>query len=215
MGRRTACPMCSRTFIWTDCRHEEDDFVIYDLETTGMYPESDEFIQIAAIRMRAGRLCEEDTFFSYARPRTTISWFIQNYTGISNRDVKNAPPPEEVLTQFSKWAGGATLMAHNAARFDSKFLAATCNRHGLMARKVPSIDSIRLSKMLFGSTRGTGHSLDIVVQRLGIAPTTLRRHDARGDVDLLGRAVCALQQKLELDLPLNGVPRHTTLLPAI
>ena len=47
-------------------------------------------------------------------------------------------------------------MAHNGLRFDSKFLAATCRRHGLPMREVNAIDTVHMSKMLFGKTRGTG-----------------------------------------------------------
>jgi DNA polymerase III epsilon subunit-like protein len=67
--------------------------------------------------------------------------------------------------------------------------------------------------MLFGKTRGTGHSLDHVKSRLGLHDNSLRRHDARGDVDLLGRAVLSMCQRLGLDPAMNGVPRHQTLLP--
>jgi DNA polymerase III alpha subunit (gram-positive type) len=105
------------------------------------------------------------------------------------------------------------LIAHNGKRFDSKFLAATCQRHGLPTRDVDCIDSIHISKMLFGKTRGTGHSLDHVKSRLGLRETSLRRHDARGDVDILGRAIVSMSQRLKLDVSLNGVPRHQTLLP--
>ena len=84
MGRRFSCPTCGHSFIWTDCFHAGDAFVIYDLETTGLYPESDEFIQIAAVRMRAGCLCPADSFFSFARPRQRIPSFITSYTGITN-----------------------------------------------------------------------------------------------------------------------------------
>jgi DNA polymerase III alpha subunit (gram-positive type) len=189
--------------------------VIYDLETTGLYPDEDEFIQIAAVRYENGSLIAEDAFFSFARPRRSISSFIENYTGIGNRHVTGAPRPEEVLFQFSTWAGDSTLIAHNGLRFDSKFLAATCRRHGLQAREVDCIDSIHISKMLFGKTRGTGHSLDHVKSRLGLRDTDLRRHDARGDVDLLGRAVVSMSKRLGLDSSLNGVPRHQTLLPQI
>jgi DNA polymerase III subunit epsilon len=213
LGRRIACPGCGHSFIGSDCFHSGDSFVIYDLETTGLYPDTDEFIQIAAVRYLSGCLCQEDGFFSYARPRRSIPSFITSYTGIRNDDVRLAPPPEEVLCDFAKWAGESTLVAHNGLRFDSKFLAATCQRHRLPTREVQCIDSIQLSRMLFGSTRGTGHSLDHLKQRLGLRDTTLRRHDARGDVDLLGRAVEEMSRRLGLDTALNGVRRHTSLLP--
>jgi DNA polymerase-3 subunit epsilon len=191
---------------------QNQSFVIYDLETTGLRSGEDEFIQIAAIRYHQGQLLAEDSFFSFARPRKPISSFIESYTGISNHHVRKAPYPEEVLCQFSRWAGRSTLIAHNGQRFDSKFLEATCLRHGLSSYEVDSIDSIQLSKMLFGKTRGIGHSLDQLKNRLHLKETDLRRHDARGDVDILGRAVEAMRERLGLDLCLSGVPRHRTVL---
>jgi len=187
--------------------------VIYDLETTGLSRDDDEFIQIAAMRYDAGRLCAEDSFFSFARPRKAISSFIEQYTGIGNSHVQGSSRPEEVLCHFARWAGRSTLIAHNGQRFDSKFLESTCRRHGLATYEVDCIDSIQLSKMLFGTTRGTGHSLDHLKARLQLRESGLRRHDARGDVDLLGRAVEAMRERLGLDHFLNGVPRHHSVLP--
>ncbi|RYD30559.1 MAG: 3'-5' exonuclease, partial [Verrucomicrobiaceae bacterium] len=142
-----------------------------------------------------------------------ISPFIESYTGVTNRHVANANRPEEVLCEFAVWAGDATLIAHNGLRFDSKFLSATCRRHGLPTREVHSIDTIHMSKMLYGKTRGTGHSLDHLISRLRIDQSGIRRHDARGDVEILGRAVSGMWQRLQLDHAFNGVPRHSTLLP--
>jgi len=188
--------------------------VIYDLETTGLDPEQDEFIQIAAMRFTAGCLCPDETFTRFARPRRPISSFIESYTGVGNRHVADAARPEEVLVDFSKWAGDSTLIAHNGLRFDSKFLAATCRRHGLAAREIHCIDSIHMSKMLFGKVRGTGHSLDHLISRLRIDSRNIRRHDARGDVEILGLAVASMWHRLELDHAFNGVQRSRTLVPA-
>jgi hypothetical protein len=70
-----------------------------------------------------------------------------------------------------------------------------------------------MSKMLFGKTRGTGHSLDHLISRLRIDAHGVRRHDARGDVEILGHAVARMWQRLGLDPAFNGVPRHSTYLP--
>ena len=215
IGTRVSCPACEHSFIWTDCFHSGETFVIYDLETTGLSPDYDELIQIAAVRFHAGCLCPDDQFFSFAKPGKSISSFIESYTGIGNREVQGAPRPGEVLCRFASWVGGATLIAHNGKRFDSKFLDATCHRDHLPARQVECIDSIQISKLLFGRTRGTGHSLDHVKARLALSDTTLRRHDARGDVDLLGRAVVEMHRRLGLDNALNGIPRHHARLPLV
>ena len=214
MGTRVACTDCRHSFFWTDRHHAGETFVVYDLETTGLDPEYDEFIQIAAMRFHAGGLCPEETYFSFAKPRQRISSFIESYTGIGNHHVASAARPEDVLCEFAAWSGDSTLIAHNGLRFDSKFLAATCRRHGLPMREVDSIDSIHISKMLFGKVRGTGHSLDHLVSRLRIDRSGIRRHDARGDVEILGRAVAGMHQQLGLDRSFNGVPRHGAFLPA-
>jgi hypothetical protein len=213
LGTRVACPDCAHAFFWSDVRHEAQAFVIYDLETTGLDPAVDEIIQIAAMRFTAGELRSAETFSSFARPRRPISAFIEQYTGIGNQHVAGAPRPNEALVAFAQWSGSATLIAHNGLRFDSKFLTATCRRHGLAAREAQGIDSIHISKMLFGRVRGTGHSLDHLVSRLNVDTAGVRRHDARGDVEILGRVVAGLSDRLGLDHAFNGVPRHTAMLP--
>jgi DNA polymerase-3 subunit epsilon len=215
LGTRVSCSACAHSFFWTDRFRAGDTFVVYDLETTGLDPEYDEFIQIAAMRFCAGSLCPQETYASYAKPRRRISSFIESYTGVGNREVADAARPEEVLCDFARWAGDATLIAHNGLRFDSKFLTATCRRHGLPMREVDSIDSIHISKMLFGKERGTGHSLDHLVTRLRIDAQGIRRHDARGDVEILGHAVSSMWQRLGLDHAFNGVPRHSAFLPSL
>ena len=214
MGLRMACRGCGGMFRAAGQCFGCREFVIYDLETTGLYPDSDEFIQIAAVKFRDGGLCQAESFHAYARPRRPISSFIENYTGVTNAHVRHAARPEEVLREFAAYAGDATLIAHNGKRFDSKFLQATCVRHGLPHRKVDCIDSIHLSKLTFGRTRGTGHSMDHLVTRLGLGGATFRRHDARGDVEILGMAVAAMHRMLDLDHAFNGVERHDSLLPA-
>ena len=190
------------------------DFVIYDLETTGLDPDQEDLIQIAAIRFRQGKPVAQEAFFSYAKPRRRISGFITSYTGITNDDVRDSPSPCEVLIEFSRFVGASTLIAHNGLRFDSKFLSATCHRSLHPKRQVPSIDSIWLSKAVFGNERGTRHGLDIVISRLGIQDDGIRRHDARGDVELLGRAVSRMWQRLGLPHDAAGFRRHETFLPA-
>ena len=65
--------------------------VIFDLETTGLSPYNDEIIQIAGVRMRAGKVMETDFFSTYVKPKGKISSFISSYTGITEAHVKNAP----------------------------------------------------------------------------------------------------------------------------
>jgi DNA polymerase III epsilon subunit-like protein len=106
-------------------------------------------------------------------------------------------------------------MAHNGHRFDIKFLEATCARHRVRVRAVESIDSISISKRLFGTTRGTGHSLDRVMERLGLNASKYQRHDARGDIRALADAVRIMWQRLGLDPQCSVIAKRKTALPAV
>ena len=208
---RIRCPKCGEVFVVS----KAPEFVIFDLETTGLSPHGSEIIQIAAIRFCNGEVVSGDAFFSYCRPSEPISRFIQDYTGITDRDVRNAPRPIEALEQFSKFVGDSVIMAHNGHRFDVKFLESTCARHRVKIRYVESIDTISFSRRLFGTTRGTGHSLDRVMQRLGLNASQYRRHDARGDIQALADAVKIMWSRLALDPRCTGIARGKTSLPAV
>jgi DNA polymerase-3 subunit epsilon len=218
---RLNCPHCGSSITDTGAPSVSPEsvpltsYVIFDLETTGLYPDGCEIIQIAATRFRNGDVVPDDSFFSYCRPGQRISRFISEYTGITDRDVCDAPRPIEVLEQFSQFVGDSVIMAHNGHRFDIKFLEATCRRHAVSIRPVTSIDTISFSRRLFGTTRGTGHSLDRVLQRLGLNVSGYRRHDARGDIAALADSVRIMWRRLDLDPQCTGIPRRETALPAV
>ena len=210
-GARVRCPQCGAVF----AVHSSPSFVIFDLETTGLSPAGCEIIQIAATRFRNGDVVSDDSFFSFCRPDQAIPPFIQHYTGISNRDVRDAPRPIEVLDKFSRFVGDSVIMAHNGHRFDIKFLESTCARHRVKTRSVESIDTISFSKKLFGTVRGTGHGLDRVLERLRLNASQYRRHDARGDIQALADAVKIMWSRLGLDPQCSGIARRETALPAV
>ena len=189
------------------------DCVIFDLETTGLSPRADEIIQIAAVRMRDGWIDEADWFFSYVNPGRPVPYWITQYTGVTNQDVSDAPGIAEVLAEFSRYSGDLPLLAHNGRRFDMKFLAASCLKHQLPTRPVQGYDSMALSKLLWGP-RGVGHGLDAVLCRLRISEQGVRRHDARGDVRLLSKAVQTMWNLARAQQGEVSLPTFTGVLPA-
>lgn len=170
------------------------DLVIFDLETTGLSPRSNEIIQIAAIRMSRGEILQERRFETYVRPQSRIPSFITSLTGISNEDVRVAPPCAEAIRAFSLFVGEATLVAHNGKRFDLPFIREFCLQQQMPVREVPFFDSMQLSRKLWGG-RG-GHGLDAVLERCNVSAEGIRRHDARGDVHVLAQAVRHMWREL-------------------
>lgn len=102
-----------------------DTVIILDFETTGLSPDmGDRAIEIGAVRIENGIITER--FQELMNPGQRISSFIENYTGITNRMLDNAPPCEDVMNDFSNFIDGYNLVAHNAS-FDKRFLDAELN----------------------------------------------------------------------------------------
>ena len=100
--------------------------IILDFETTGLSPnEGDRAIEIGAVRIENGKIGER--FQELMNPGRRISGFIENYTGITNKMLKDAAPCKDVMHRFSEFIGGYNLVAHNAS-FDKRFLDAELNR---------------------------------------------------------------------------------------
>jgi DNA polymerase-3 subunit epsilon len=99
-----------------------DTVIVLDFETTGLSPDrGDRAIEIGAVRIENGVIT--DRFQQLMNPGRRISPFIEDYTGIANTMLRDAPPCREVMTEFSEFIEDFDLVAHNAA-FDRRFLEA-------------------------------------------------------------------------------------------
>ena len=88
--------------------------IILDFETTGLSPDQgDRAIEIGAVKIEQGRVT--DRFQQLMNPGVRVSGFIEDYTGISNTMLKDAPPCDEVMDQFCDFIGDDNLVAHNAS----------------------------------------------------------------------------------------------------
>lgn len=103
-----------------------DTVVVLDFETTGLSPDiGDRAIEIGAVRLEAGIVTER--FQALMNPERRVSTFIEEYTGITNDMLSNAPSCSSVMKQFSDFMGDYNLVAHNAS-FDKRFLDAELAR---------------------------------------------------------------------------------------
>ncbi|MFW2374784.1 MAG: PolC-type DNA polymerase III [Gammaproteobacteria bacterium] len=103
-----------------------DTVIVLDFETTGLSPDSgDRAIEIGAVRIEQGRIT--DRFQSLMNPGKRVDAFIENYTGITNEMLKDAPPCKEVMREFFDFIEDFDLVAHNAS-FDSRFLLSELHR---------------------------------------------------------------------------------------
>ncbi len=188
--------------------------IIFDLETTGLRPCQHEIIQIAAVKVKNGEWGKAELFDSYVRPERRVPSFITKLTGITQAEVAHAPTPQDVLKRFSEFVGkNATLIAHNGLRFDMRFIAESCKRLDMPVRETSALDSRDFSRKIWGG-RG-GHGLDAVLDRVGVSSKGVKRHDARGDVQLLSQAVQYMWERLTPNANLCPVDCSVGVIPAL
>lgn len=96
-----------------------NDYVVIDLETTGLSPQFDEIIEVAALRVSNGKIV--DSYSELVRPVNPIDDFIVELTGISNEMVADARPVEMVLPDFCGFVSDSILVGHNVS-FDINFI---------------------------------------------------------------------------------------------
>ena len=177
------------------------EYVVFDLETTGLSPERDAIVEIGAMRVRGGQVQAHEVFQTLVKPQDaqgntlSIPWYTVRVHGINDQMVRSAPQLNEVLPQFLEFVGGAAVVAHNVA-FDSGFIRAGAARHGLLWQPAREVCTVQLSRRAFPQERG--HKLDAVASRLGLEFEPGGRHRSMGDVRVTAEAFVRLMERLEL-----------------
>lgn len=101
-------------------------YVLFDLETTGISCRSDDVIEISALRVRGGQVT--DSFSSLVNPGRPIPFGASQVNHITDDLVAGEPTMEEILPEFLDFMGDDVLVGHNIARFDLNFLYRDCQR---------------------------------------------------------------------------------------
>jgi predicted DnaQ family exonuclease/DinG family helicase len=96
-----------------------NNFIVLDLETTGLDPANDQIIEIGAIRFVNGK--EKESFEEIINPKIPIPDFITKLTGISDEDVKPAPTIDKKLGKLLDFMGESIILGHQV-NFDAAFI---------------------------------------------------------------------------------------------
>jgi superfamily I DNA/RNA helicase len=164
------------------------DFTAIDLETTDDDTARAEIVQIAAVRVRGGRITE--TFEAVVRPRVPIAPGATQTHGLSDADVASAPYFEEVWPRFRDFCGEDVLVAHNGYDFDFRILQRMVRAIGPDERfGMHTYDTLPLARDLFPTSR----KLVDLARQFGIPPG--RSHQALDDSRTLASVVLALDRE--------------------
>ena len=173
--------------LWRGAEHRPlKDFVLFDLETTGVDPQRCELIEVAAIRFEDGR--ESAHFSSLLKPQGPIPPEATQVHGITDAMVAAAPSPAQLLPEFLAFLGERDLVAHNGASFDFPLLRRVAREQGLVPPRNALFDSLALARRLFPGER---NALGALMARFGVKAAA--RHRALEDCRALAAVFAELQ----------------------
>ena len=123
-----------------------EEYIVVDIETTGLDTEFNDIIEIGAIHVKDGKVIS--TFSELIKPPCGyVDEFITDLTGITNEMLEGAAPEEEVLPQFIEFVGDHYIVGHNV-NFDINFLYDAIYRHFNKRFQNDFIDTMRISRKL-------------------------------------------------------------------
>ena len=136
-----------------DKKIDEEEFVVFDIETMGLNAYSNEIIEIGAVKIKAGRII--DRYSQLFNPGKPIPYKITEITGITDQLVANEPSVDQVIGKFVDFIGDAVLVAHNAP-FDMGFIKRDIKKYLNIDLENSVIDTLQMARDLFPDLKKYG-----------------------------------------------------------
>jgi DNA polymerase III epsilon subunit-like protein len=169
----------------TDAAAAFTDFTAVDLETTDRDTSTCEVLEIAAVRVRGGKIVAK--FDSLVKPRGPIAPGATETHGIRAVDVATASPFEDIWPKVRAFCGDDVIVAHNGYEFDFRILSRVVRAMGKRF-DLCTYDTLPLARDLYPTSR----KLVDLARNFGIP--TGRSHRALDDTLTLARIVLALDE---------------------
>lgn len=166
-----------------------DEFIVFDIETTGLSPATCKITEIGAVKVKNGVVL--DRFNMFVNPGVPIPENIVKLTGITDEMVADAPSITEVLPQFLAFTDGKMLVAHNAV-FDTGFIRQAAEDIGVEFDN-PYLDTLAMSRYMNPDLRN--HKLDTLAKFYNLGE--FNHHRACDDAEMLSQIFLCMTNRLE------------------
>lgn len=121
-----------------------DNYVVLDLEMTGLNPKNDKVIEIAAVKVQNGKIA--DTYSTLVNPQIKISERITELTGITNEMVTSGASMDEAMQKLIDFIDGEVIVGHNV-RFDYSFIKQWAVNHKIPL-ELKAYDTLKMARTL-------------------------------------------------------------------
>jgi len=165
------------------------DFVVFDIETTGLSPNTEAITEIGAVKVSNGVIT--DTFNELVNPGKPIPPKIVELTGITDTMVSTCPYISEILPKFFEFVGDSVLVAHNA-NFDTSFIKKAAKDLGLNYN-YSCVDTLELSRSIVEGVKN--YKLDTLTKHFNVKLEN--HHRACDDATATAHVFLKLISKLE------------------
>lgn len=203
------------------------EYVVFDLEANAdrSDPPAHEIIEIGAIHVVDGEQVGE--FETLVRPTRPLRPQTRELTGLTNRELVQAPTLAEALQRFAAFLDDRPLMAHNGFGYDFPLIDAASKQSALPAIGRQRLDTLELAHVAFPragreiarsvdeSRPPPGRSLDDLAERL-LGRGVRDAHRALGDARLLADVLVPLLESINEASPFRRLQRwvlHATAHP--
>jgi DNA polymerase-3 subunit alpha (Gram-positive type) len=172
-----------------DASFSDDEFVVFDIETTGFSFQNDRITEIGAVLVKNGEVI--DTYQTFVNPERPLPEEIVKLTRITDDMVKGAPSQLEAVKGFVSFAGNRILIAHNAG-FDISFIRKVCDDNGIPFNNT-YLDTVALSRYVNPDLNK--HKLDALAKYFGLGD--FGHHRANEDAEMLSLIFFKMVDKLK------------------
>lgn len=169
----------------------DSEYVVFDIETTGLSPTNNRIIEIGAVRIKDGKI--QDTFSEFVNPEVPIPYTITKLTSITDAMVQNAPTIEVILPKFLEYIGDASVVAHNST-FDTGFIRENAKRLGLVFDST-IVDTMTLAHILLPELGK--YTLDRLCKQFGVVNEHHHRacDDAAATAEIFVKMIKMIKEK--------------------
>jgi len=179
-------------------RLDECSFTIFDLETTGFFPEiGHEIISIGAVKVNNLQIDYNHTFYKVINPLRRVSKQTKKLTGLEDHILLQGERFPTIFSEFLTFSKNSILVAHPSS-FDLNFLKRVCASWNLPCHIPNWIDSHSLANDQFPSQN---NYLDQLIDRYNVAQ--LDRHHALNDAMMTAEIFIELLQERHSELLVN------------
>ncbi len=166
-----------------------DEFVVFDIETTGLSAQTCKITEIGAVKIKNGNVIER--YNTFVNPECHIPEEITALTSITDEMVSDARTIDSVLPEFLAFVGDRLLIAHNA-EFDTGFIRFAAKNLEIPFEN-PFLDTVALSRYINPDMKS--HKLDVLAEHYGLGD--FKHHRACEDAEMLALIFFKMTEQLK------------------